>query len=338
MYGEFTSTSNEEAVIKIIGKVTQEFSEFEDFQKQIILRRLLDEVLYDYEVRTKVTALVASDIEEKMQIFFASKRLEGMSKKTEKNYRYILTKFAGYLRKPVSSITTMDMRMYLSYVGQNVKPGTINALMYCFKSFFSWLTDNEYIYKNPMHKLKATKIPKRLRHALNEEEIELLREACRTSRERSLIELLVSSGIRLSEIVQLNKNTLDWHEKSFHVIGKGNKERKVYFSTKAKVLLQIYLEERKDKNECLFATCRRPYGRLGNRAVQKEIKNIAKRAGFSKSVYPHLFRHSFATHHINSGMPLPILQHILGHDSPETTLIYAEISEDNIKHEYKKSS
>lgn len=156
MYEEFKSNSNEEVVIKILGKVTQEFKDFEDLQKQIELRKVLDEVLYNYDVRTKETSLVASDIEEKTRIFFASKRLEGMSEKTIKNYSYILAKFSGFMKKPISSITTMDMRMYLAYISQNLKPGSVNSIMFCFKSFFSWLVNEEYIFKNPMAKLKAS--------------------------------------------------------------------------------------------------------------------------------------------------------------------------------------
>jgi hypothetical protein len=136
---EFQTTCNEEAVIKAIGKITQEFSEFEDLTKQIELRRVLDEVLYGYEVRTKVTALVASDIEEKVRIFFASKKLEGMSNKTIKNYSYILSNFAAFMKKPITSITAMDMRMYLSYVSKNVKSSTVNCLIYCFKIFHKLL-------------------------------------------------------------------------------------------------------------------------------------------------------------------------------------------------------
>jgi integrase/recombinase XerD len=189
-----------------------------------------------------------------------------------------------------------------------------------------------------MIKVKCTKEPKRMRHALTDEEMELLRQACKTDREKAILELLISSGCRLSEITQLNKDSLDWHERSFFVIGKGNKERQVYFSIKAKILLKKYLNSRKDVNSALFVCSKQPHGRLGNRAVEKEIKNIAARAGFDKSVYPHLFRHTYATEKINSGMPLPILQKLMGHSSADTTLVYAEISQENVQHEYKRVS
>lgn len=329
---------SEELAIKLIGKITQEFKEFQDLNKQIELRKVIDLVLYDYEICTKETALVASDIEEKMNIFFASKKLEGMSNKTIRNYNYILTRFASHIRKPLTSITSMDLRMYLVYVGKGLKPGSVNATIYCLKSFFSWLVDNEYLVKNPLNKLKATKIPKRLRHALSEEEVELLRQACETDREKALIEFLVTTGCRLSEAVGVDISALNMYEMSLNVIGKGNKERKVYFSTKAKVLLEKYIRNRKGSGPALFISDKRPYGRIGGRAIEKTVGKIAERAGFSKAVYPHLFRHSFATYKLNHGMPLPTLQQIMGHESSSTTMIYAELSEENIKHEYRKTS
>ena len=125
---------------------------------------------------------------------------------------------------------------------------------------------------------------------------------------------------------------------SLYVIGKGNKERKVYFNTKAKILLKKYLSTRNDMSEALFVASKGTHSRLGGRSIEREIKNIAQRAGLDKSIYPHLFRHSYATHNLNSGMSLPVLQHLMGHEDSATTMIYAELSEDNVKHEYKKIS
>lgn len=333
----YSTNCNEEATIKIIGKITQEFEEFQDLQQQVKLRKIIDEALYEYEVITKEKSLVASDIEEKMQIFFASKKLEGMSNKTVKNYNYILTNFGSRMRKPLSSITAMDIRMYLAVYCGNIKAGSVNAIIYCFKSFFSWLVDNEYLLKSPMNLIKATKIPKRLRHGLLEEELETLRQACKTDREKALLEFFISTGCRLSEVMGVNQEDINWYEKSLNVIGKGNKERKVYFSPKAKILIQKYLKNRKGKNNALFISTKKPYNRIGGRAIEKEIKNISNRAGFDKSIFPHLMRHSFATNNLNKGMNITTIQHLMGHESSSTTMIYAELSEENIKHEYQKT-
>jgi integrase/recombinase XerD len=219
----------------------------------------------------------------------------------------------------------MDLRMFLSQRCKGMKSSSINAQISILKSFFGWLQMEEYIPKNPTLILKQTKEPKRVRRAMTDEEVELLKQACITEREKALIEFLISTGCRLSEVVKINKEDINWHEMSLFVIGKGDKERKVYFNIKAKILLKKYLESRNDCNSALFVTIR-------------EVDKIAERAGFEKSIFPHLFRHSFATQKLNSGMPLPVLQHIMGHESPATTQIYAELSEENILHEYKKIS
>lgn len=330
----YITNNKDEVVIKIVGKLSLEFPELD----QIKVRGLVEEVLYRYDIKPTETALVSSDIEEKIQIYLATKGLDGLSKKTLKNYKYNLLIFANHLRKPIVAITTIDLRMFLAIRCKSMKQSSLNGQITILKSFFSWLADEEYITKNPAKKLKQTKEPKRLRHAMTEEEIELLRQACKTDREKALIEFLVSTGCRLSEVVEINKNDIDWNEMSLNVIGKGDKERKVYFNTKSKILLKKYLLTRSDENIALFVTSKKPHGRLGGRSVQREIKKIADRAGINKSIYPHLFRHSFATSKLNAGMPLPVIQHLMGHENPATTQIYAELSEENVKYEYKKIS
>ncbi|EKS4344827.1 tyrosine-type recombinase/integrase [Clostridium botulinum] len=329
-----STNSKDEVVIKLVGKLSLEFPEI----NQLKVRGLVEEVLYKYNILPQEKALMTSDVEEKLQIYLASKKLDGLSVKTLKNYEYNLLIFSNHLRKPLATVTTMDLRMFLAVRCKNMKQTSMNGQISILKSFFSWLTDEEYIPKNPAKKLKQTKEPKRLRRALSEEEVELLRQACKTDRGKALIEFLISTGCRVSEVVKADKTDINWHEMSLNVIGKGDKERKVYFSTKAKILLKKYLLTREDNNKALFVTFMKPHERLGQRSIQRAIKKIAKKAGINKSVYPHLLRHSFATQKINSGMPLPVLQHIMGHENPSTTQIYAELSEENIKYEYKKIS
>jgi integrase/recombinase XerD len=284
------------------------------------------------------TSLVTSDIEDKLQMYLAVKKLDGLSIKTLENYNYNLIKFASVIKKPLAAVNINDLRMYLAIRSKDMKASSLNGQISILKSFFSWLFAEEYIPKNPAAKLKQTKEPKRVRKALTEEEIELLRQVCKNDREKALKEFLVSTGCRLSEVVGIDKDSVSWYEMSVYVIGKGNKERKVYFSTKAKVLLKKYLSSRKDDTPALFVSSRAPHGRLSDRGIQKEVKRIAERAGFDKSVYPHLFRHSFATHSLNKGMNITTIQHLMGHESSATTLIYAELSDENIKHEYKRIS
>lgn len=331
MYG---TSLRDEAVIKIVGKLTQEFAEI----NQLKVREIVEEALYKYEITSKETALVASDMEDKIQIYIASKRLDGLSEKTLRNYNYELIKFASCLVKPIATVTTADLRMYIAARCKNMKQSSTNGQITILKSFFSWLFNEEYIPKNPMAKIKQTKEPKRVRQPLSDEEIELLRQACKTKREMALVEFLVATGCRLSEVVGVNISDIDWHEMSLYVIGKGDKQRRVYFNVKTKILLQNYIKSRKGNDSALFVGSRFPFQRIGNRAIEREVKKISERAGFDKSIYPHLFRHSFATHNINGGMPLHIIQQLMGHESPQTTLVYAKINEENIKHEYKRIS
>lgn len=324
----------DEVVIKMVAKLTDEFQEI----NQLKVREIVEMVLYKYNIAPQETGLVASDIEQRIEIYIACKRLEGLSEKTLKNYMLDLGIFARALRKPVATVNTMDLRMYLAVRCKNLKQTTTNTQMSTLKSFFGWLADEEYIPRNPSSKLKQVKVPERLRYALTEEEVINIKIACKTDREKALVEFLVSTGCRLDEIVSIDIKNVDWHNQSIDVIGKGDKERTVYFSIEARTLLKRYMTSRKGESGALFISTKRPYGRLGPRALQVEVHNIARRAGIEKSVFPHLYRHTFATFKLAAGMPLSTVQHLLGHTSPSTTLIYAEINEENVKHEYRRSS
>lgn len=324
---------NEEFIVRAIGKLTLEYPEID----QLKVRDLLYEALYNFQVLPIEKALVASDIEEKILLFLASKRIEGRSEKTLYNYRLILQKFSQRIIKPISTVNIMDIRVYLAATTRGLKPCTINSIMSCLKAFFTWLEYEEYIPKNPTIKLKPFKTPKRIRKSLTVEELEKLRDACKTSRERSLVEFLFSTGLRVSEVVQTNIDDLHFGDNnSLRVIGKGDKEREVYFSPKAKLYLEKYIAGRMDNSPALFVSKRYPYSRIGARSIEKEIAKIAERAGFRKPVFPHLLRHTMATLAIQSGAKLTTIQHLLGHEDPSTTQIYAETSLDEIKHEYRQ--
>lgn len=330
----YSTSSKDEVVVKLVGRLTIEFPDLD----QLRARQLIEETLYKYEIAPAETALVARDIEEKIQIYLATKRLDGLSKKTLYSYELNLVMFASHLRKPLTTVSTMDLRMYLAVRCKKLKQSSVNTQISILKSFFAWLANEEYIPKNPTAKLTQVKQPKRVRQAMTDEEVELLRQACEKLCEKCIIEFLIATGCRLSEIVNVDIAHINWNEKSLFVIGKGDKERKVYFTAKAKVLLQAYLATRTDDNPALFVADKGEHKRLGGRSIENEVHKVAVRAGFEKSVYPHLFRHTFATSKINAGMPLPVLQHIMGHDDPSTTQIYAKLSEENILHEYKKIS
>ena len=328
------SNAKNEVVIKLIGKLTLEFPDI----NQLKVREIAEEVLYKYEITSTETALVTSDALEKIQIYIACKELDGLSEKTLKDYTLDLKIFARYIRKPIATINTMDLRMFLAVRCKNLKSTSTNTQMSHLKSFFGWLCEEEYIPKNPTSKLKQKKVPKILRHPLTDEEVENLRQVCIKDRDKALIEFLVSSGARLNEAISIDIDQIDFHEMSLYVVGKGSKERKIYFTIKAKILLKKYIKNRKGINTALFISERFPFARIGDRAIETSINKIAKAANFDKSVFPHLFRHSFATHNLAAGMPLPILQNLMGHSSCDTTMIYAELSQENVRHEVRRIS
>lgn len=325
----------EEVIIKILGKTTLECPEVD----QHVLRGILEEVLYNYEVQVACTALVvANDIQDKLILYLATKKLDGLSDLTIYNYKLHLVRFSNFMRKNIEDINAMDIRMYLATLSKEtgIKNTSLATEISILKSFFNWLETEDYIVKSPMKKIKQTKVPKMLRNSLSVEELERLRDSCKTLRQRAIVEFLFSTGCRLSEVTHININDLNWGNYSLKVIGKGSKEREVYFSPKAKLYLQKYLNSRKDNTPALFVTERKPHTRLGNRAIQKEIKTIASNAGFDKSIFPHLLRHTFATLALRSGAPLTAIQKLMGHSDPATTELYAHINQDTIQEEYKK--
>lgn len=189
-----------------------------------------------------------------------------------------------------------------------------------------------------MRKIKSPKVEKRIREALTKEEFEILRTGAKTYRQKALLELLYSTGCRLEEVEQMKKQDIDWQRLQIRVIGKGNKERIVYLNATAQVHLRKYFMNRLDDCDAVFVTERNPIKFMGRRAIQREMKKIMKQSGLKKNVYPHLIRHTMATHLLNSGMDLSVLQEILGHTDPSVTLIYAKNSNIKIEQEYRRLS
>ncbi len=331
------SNLNEEVSIRLLGKLTLLLPQLEiNLKQQLEVKRTIDETLYDYDIQTKCTSLITSDIEEKAQLYIAVKRLEGLSKKTLYNYKLFLNKLNQFFTKPCSTITTMDLRIFLSQLGKGKKQTTINGYITCLKNFFGWLQNEEYLIKNPAFKLKQTKVPKLILEPYKAENLERLRDSCLTLREKALFELIESTACRISEIQNIKLEDINWHEKSIKVTGKGNKQRFVYFSTRAKLALENYLKSRDDANSSLFISTKYKSKTIGVRSLQNIIKKIYIRSGVSERVHCHKFRRTQATHLLNSGMSLQGVQDILGHESPETTQRYARISQENLKNEYRR--
>lgn len=328
---------SQEAVIRIVRELELVCG---DVFNQVKVREVIEKVLYDYDISIKETSLaIADNMDDMILLYLATKKTEGLVDQTLKNYGRYLRKFSDYMRKNVEDISTIDIRVYIAQKSkENIKNTTIANITDILRGFFTWLEDEEYISKSPMRKIKNIKVEKRLRKALTKEEFETLRTGAKTLRQKALLELLYSTGCRLDEIENMKKKDIDWQRLQIRVVGKGNKERTVYINATCKIHLKKYLRSRLDESDSIIATERYPIKAMGKRAIQKEINKITEQSGLQKKVHPHLIRHTIATHLLNSGMNLNVLQEILGHESPETTLIYASIDNKTVEHEYRKYS
>lgn len=337
METNFYRNCNDEIMIKLLGKITNELPQLEvDFQEQLRVRKALEEVLYNYEVTSRETSLTTSDLEAKINYFLATKKLEGLSSRTLRNYEYILRKLQNVFYKPVSTITTADIKMFMYTEAEKKSPSSMNTFMTPIKLFFSWLQNEEFIIKNPCASIKPVKEPKRMRKPLTEEQVEQLRDSMLTRREKAILEFFLSTGCRLSEVLNVRIKELDFNNKTLLVIGKGNKERKVYFTERCKRALLNYLKDRKDNCEYLFVTDRKPYRKLSTRGMEVIINKMQQKSGLERNLHPHIFRHTFATHALRSGMKPEVIQQILGHEDVGVTLrVYAKLAESDVEHSYR---
>lgn len=299
------------------------------------LKESLSTILSQYDIKPALIPNGHPDLKQKIKLFLAGKRLEGLSNLTLDSYALELRIFAEHVHKATDEIATTDIRAYLSEFN-NLKPSSLSQKLSILKSMFGWLASEDIIQKDPSAKIKPPKKEQRVPKSLTVEELEMIREACITPRERALIEVYYATGARLSEVQRLNREDIDWQTMSVKVIGKGNKERMVYFSFKAMFHLKKYLMRRVDTINALFITERQEYRRLSNRGIQRAIGIIAARSGVKKNVHPHIFRHTFATLMLNNGADLVAVQGLLGHTDPATTQIYAQITDEKRKQAHKQ--
>lgn len=304
----------------------------------IKLKVRLEEVTDRYTIVLKNYAETKHDLIDNIKLYISAKRLEGLSENTLKDYYRELIMFEYFVGKPTVRVTTADIRQYLAKKENNMASTTGKKLS-VINSFFVWLVDEEILLKNPAAKIKQMKQPKRLPKGLSQTELEMMREACKTMRERALVEVMYSTGCRLSEVSNMKREGVDWSNGSMSVIGKGDKERIVYLNPKAVYHLKKYLEECKEsENGCvyLFSTERRPYRQMKGKTIQDAVEKIASRTDVKKNVHPHTFRHTMATLSMENGIELGDLQQLLGHENPSTTLRYAMVSEERKHNAHKR--
>lgn len=274
---------------------------------------------------------------ERIPQFLAAKKIDGCSARTIGNYEVNLRQFAAYVDKPVGQIMTDDLRSYLAHLSdRGLKENSVQTHLNCLRSLFAWLQKEEILDRNPTAKIKSARLDiKGARHPLTAEELERVREACEGYREKALVEFMVSSGCRLSEAAGIRVEDLDFRRRCVTVLGKGDKHRTVYFSARAKLMIEAYLKGRSGGSG-LFVSSRAPYPPLQGAAIERIVRALGVRAGLSRRLHPHLFRHTLATDALNRGMSLATLQKLLGHEDISTTQIYAEICQETVQHEYNQ--
>lgn len=272
-----------------------------------------------------------------LELFLSAKRVEGCSERTIKYYGTTIVKMLKQIDKGVKHIGTDDLREYLAYCQNSSNAGkvTIDNIRRIMSTFFSWLEEENYILKSPVRRIHKVKTGKNVKETYSDETLELLRDNCDNLRDLALIDLLSSTGMRVGELVKLNRTDINFENRECVVFGKGDKEREVYFDARTKIHLQNYLNSRTDNNPALFVTLNKPNNRLQISGVEIRMRELGKRLNINK-VHPHKFRRTLATRAIDKGMPIEQVQKLLGHQKIDTTLEYAMVNQNNVKNSHRK--
>lgn len=322
---------------ELISEVIQRMLPYLDNKQLVNLQNNLNQVLQRYDVELIDGGNSENDNQELVEKFISAKRVEGCSEKTLKYYLATIEAMNSSLEKDVRIIQTEDLRKYLTdYQMQNGSSKvTIDNIRRILSSFFAWLEDEDYIIKSPVRRIHKVKTVSNIKETYTDEELELMRDSCEELRDLAIVDMLASTGMRIGEMVLLNRNDLNFNERECIVLGKGGKERIAYFDARTKLHLQEYLKSRADDNPALFVTLRAPYNRIQIGGIENRLRELGKSLEISR-VHPHKFRRTLATMAIDKGMPIEQLQRLLGHQRIDTTLQYAMVKQGNVKLAHKK--
>lgn len=322
---------------KLITEIEQRMLKKLDNAQLIELRSVLNQVFADIEVIEATPINIANNNQELLADFLAAKRIEGCSEKSLRYYEKTITATLNAIGKDLKHITTEDLRLYFTeyQTEKNSSKVTMDNIRRILSSFFSWLEDEDYIIKSPVRRIHKVKTSKTIKETYSDENLEQMRDNCVELRDLAMIDMLASTGMRVGEMVLLNRDDIDFNERECVVFGKGDKERMVYFDARTKLHLQNYLDSRTDDNPALFVSLRSPHNRLTIGGIEVRLRDLGKQLGISK-VHPHKFRRTLATMAIDKGMPIEQLQRLLGHQRIDTTLQYAMVKQSNVKLAHRK--
>lgn len=322
---------------ELITEVVQSMLIYLDNAQLKQLQQVMEQTLTQYEVVVKRSIPEKDDSDKLIEMFIAAKRIEGCSEKTLKYYRATIDAMMTSLQKNVKHILTEDLRSYLTEYQIKNHSGrvTIDNIRRILSSFFSWLEDEDYIIKSPVRRIHKVKAAICIKETYTDEELERMRDNCGEIRDLAIIDMLASTGMRIGEMVLLNREDINFAERECIVFGKGDKERVVYFDARTKLHLQEYLNSRTDNNSALFVSLRSPHERITIGGIELRLREMGKRLNIIK-IHPHKFRRTLATMAIDKGMPIEQLQRLLGHQRIDTTLQYAMVKQSNVKLAHKK--
>jgi site-specific recombinase XerD len=324
-----------EFVSKLDGKISDE-----------ALRTVLQELQVftsNYDISQRETHVVPyqSNVPDCYRVYMVAKKIEGMSPESMKTYNFYLTDFFEHINRPFEQVTTNDIRIYLYETQKRtgISNRTLDGKRLVINTFMDWCWKEGYIPNNPCASIKPIKFEEKPREPLSNMELEIVRDACENYRDKAMIELFYSTGCRLSEMVNLKISDIDFASKEVHLFGKGSKHRTSYLNAKAEYMLKKYFELERPKesiSDSVFVIFRKPYNGMQKGSIYARVKAIQKRSGIERSLFPHLLRHTMATHALNRGMNVAEVKEILGHEKLDTTMIYAKISHDSVKFNHKR--
>lgn len=322
---------------KLISKIQDQMKPFLNQGQYIKLTNSLLNSLKDIEILDNNNELSEIDNFKLLNSFLSAKQVEGRSDKTIIYYKATIEKMLSQINKQIYNFTTDDIRKYLFNYKEEKKSSkiTIDNMRRIFSSFFSWLEDEDYILKNPVRRIHRVKTGRVVKEVLTDENLEVLRDNCTEIRDLAMVELLISTGIRVGELIRLNIEDIDFYERECIVFGKGESERIVYFDARTKLHLMEYLGLRTDTNPALFVSLNNPFHRLGISGVETRLRELGKKCKIPK-VHPHKFRRTMATNAIDKGMPIEQVQKLLGHVQIDTTMQYAMVNQSNVKMAHRK--
>jgi phage integrase family protein len=321
---------------KVIKEIEQKMASILNNEQKEKLKEVLLYTFYNIEV-TSIKDELVEDTIDYAKMFIAAKRIEGCSERTLNYYETTIKTMVDKLSKKVNSIETEDLRNYLSeyQAKNNCSKVTIDNVRRILSSFFAWLEDEDYIMKSPVRRIHKVKATQTVKETYTDEELEEMRDACIEIRDLAMLDFLASTGVRVGELVNLDRVDIDMQERSCVVLGKGGKEREVYFDARTKIHLQNYLNSRTDNNPALFVSLLRPYDRLKISGVEIRLRKLGKKINIKK-IHPHKFRRTMATKAIDKGMPIEQVQVLLGHRKIDTTLQYAMVNQNNVRNSHKR--